>query len=72
MPMSPSERLRNLHVIAQDLDRLNHHIMELRARELRGWLMIEAAINEAKRRDEQDAKDDEEVEWGNASRDGMK
>jgi hypothetical protein len=63
--MGPSERLARIKAIQDDAatqreaernrirepisDRLQHRVNYLRQRELRGWLMIEAEINELRR-----------------------
>jgi hypothetical protein len=60
-------------VIEPLTDRLAQRINYLRARELRGWLMIEAEINECRRRENEMEKDLEDYSRiGNASRDWTK
>ena len=76
MALTPAERLRRVRAIQRlaaeqaeaervrprDLmsDRLEHRLQHLRLRELRGWLMIEAEINECCRREKNEIELDRE------------
>jgi hypothetical protein len=76
MTLTPAERLKRLRAIQRlaaeqaeserlrprDMmsDRLAHRIQYLRLRELRGWLMIEAQINECRRRENETERDREQ------------
>jgi hypothetical protein len=42
---------------------LQHRIKQLRLRELRGWLMTDAEINEHRRLDREDEKDRQDEDW---------
>jgi GAF domain-containing protein len=80
--MSPSERLERLKEIQDAAqaqrqaeaarprepltDRLAHRIQYLRQREVRGWLMIEAEINECRRLEreiELDRQEERQGDW---------
>ena len=62
---SKAERERPRDILSQ-ADQLQHRVDYWRERELRGWLMIEAEINECRRREdeiERDRQDRLDEDW---------